>query len=286
IEIITENDTYLLNFQDKYYTNGFFLTYRKAIPQIEENTKKRIIEFSIGQKMFNPYSGQAPLSKYHDRPFAGYLYVGSSYKIFFKNENMLHTEAQIGVIGKNSLAQTIQEFMHKLSKSYSISGWEYQIQNSVSFNTSIHHLQLIYRTDNEVLDFISDNEINLGTSFTNAQLGVSIRMGRINSLNHSAFAQARIDANEKNKIPKNEFYFYVKPKINLIAYDETIQGSLFNNDSPVTFKPKPIVLSQEMGLNYSARKITIDASLIFKTKELNSLALPHKYGSIRLFYRF
>jgi hypothetical protein len=56
----SENDSYLAQGQDRYYTNGLTLNFRSAIDQFTlKNTKlnKLIWEIEAGQKIFNPQSG-------------------------------------------------------------------------------------------------------------------------------------------------------------------------------------------------------------------------------------
>jgi len=43
-----------------------------------------------------------------------------------------------------------------------------------------------------------------------------------------------------DKLNEHEFYFYAKPSINLILYNATIQGGMFNNHAnEVVYKPIP-----------------------------------------------
>jgi hypothetical protein len=46
-----------------------------------------------------------------------------------------------------------------------------------------------------------------------------------------------------------EFYLYIAPSIRYQLYDATIQGSLFNDNSAVTFDLIPIRFNGEVGLN-------------------------------------
>jgi hypothetical protein len=75
--------------------------------------------------------------------------------------------------------------------------------------------------------------------------------------------------------------------MNYIAYDATIQGGLFIQDKgTVVFDIKPVVFSQQAGAIYSQNRFTADFSIIFKTREVESVAKPHQFGSIALSYRF
>src|ERR1700754_1243973 len=54
----TDNDSYLLQGSDKYYTDGFFMYYRHAM-DVSNSSKleNKVLGFEFGQKIFNPQSG-------------------------------------------------------------------------------------------------------------------------------------------------------------------------------------------------------------------------------------
>lgn len=119
-----------------------------------------------------------------------------------------------------------------------------------------------------------------------AAQGLGAVAGELNQLFNSAYHNAVIgDAKTKN-LNSSEFFFYAKPQLNVVAYDATIQGSLFKNNSPLTFGVKPVVFEQQFGVNYSSKRFTADFNIIFKTKEVKSVAKAQNYGGLSLYYRF
>lgn len=284
----TENDAYLATLNDRYYTNGLFIYFRRAIrpEKFGEKIEKKTYEISAGQKMYTPYWGQVPNKADQDRPFAGYLYAGGAYSIFYKNESVLKLSTEVGTIGPNSLAQDAQRFLHKTVGFYTPAGWDYQIKNEVAVNLAVNYSKLLYRTDDNVVDFSGQGYANLGTTFSGLGSSVLFRAGRLNQLFNSAYHNAVIGNAKTASLNKSEFFFYAKPQLNVVAYDATIQGSLFNDDSPVTFGVKPIVFEQQFGVNYSSKRFTADFNVIFKTKEVKSVAKAQNYGGLSLYYRF
>jgi len=285
----SDNDSYLGQGSDRYYTNGLFLNFRHALDQqkLKEGLEKKTYEITIGQKMFNPYSGFAPDPARQDRPFAGYLYAEGAMNWFYSNESILKTSVQIGTTGKNSLAEAGQKQLHKTFGFYETGGWEYQIKNELTINLSAQYTKLLTRVADNAVEFSFEGYANLGTTFSGAGAGILFRTGSLNQLFNSAYTNAAIGNQTKTKsLVKNELFFYAKPQLNLVAYDATIQGSMFNNDSPVTFSQKPVVFAQQLGLNYSTNRFTIDYGVLFKTKEIKSDARAHQWGTISAFYRF
>jgi lipid A 3-O-deacylase len=285
----SDNDSYLGQGSDRYYTNGLFINFRSALDQqkLPAGLEKKTYEVTVGQKMYNPYSGYAPDPLTQDRPFAGYLYAEGAMSWFYSNESVLKTSVQMGTTGKNSLAEAGQKLLHRTFGFYDTGGWEYQIKNEFSINLSAQYTRLLARMADNAVEFSFEGYANLGTTFDGAGAGILFRTGNLNQLFNSAYTNAVIGHNAKTKsLVKREFFFYAKPQLNVVAYDATIQGSIFNNNSPVTFYQKPVVFAQQLGVNYSSNRFTIDYGMLFKTKEIKSSARAHQWGTISAFYRF
>lgn len=285
----SDNDSYLAQGSDRYYTNGLFIHFRRAINQqnLKEGLEKKTYEITAGQEIYNPYSGFAPDPSRQDRPFAGYLYAGGALSWFYANESILKTSAEIGTTGPHSLAEGGQDLLHNTVGFYTLEGWDYQIKNALTINLSAQYTRLLQRSSNKATDFSFEGYANVGTTFNGAGAGILFRAGGLNQLFNSAYTNAVIGNNPKTKtLVKKEVFFYAKPQLNLVAYDATIQGSLFNDNDPVTFGVKPLVFAQQIGFNYSSQRFTFDFGMIFKTKEVKSTAKAHQYGSISMFYRF
>lgn len=289
IALKSDNDAYLFVGQDRYYTNGLFLNFRYASNQekLGDQLNKKIFEFSVGQKMYNPISGHAPNPARQDRPFAAYLYGGAGLDLFYKNESVLKLSAELGTGGPNALGKEAQTLLHDTFRFYDIDGWQYQIQDDFSVNLSAQFTKLLHRSANKKIDLSVETYLNAGTTFSGAGAGVLFRTGRLNQLFNTTYTNSLISNKAKSeKFTKNEFYFYAKPQLNFVAYDATIQGSMFQDDSPITYGIKSLVFAQQLGFDYSTPRFTVGYSIIFKSKEIKSTARAHQYGTIALSYRF
>ncbi|KIO76222.1 hypothetical protein TH53_16300 [Pedobacter lusitanus] len=285
----SDNDSYLAQGSDRYYTNGLFLYFRHATDQqkLKAGLEKKTYEISAGQMMFNPYSGYAPDPAKQDRPFAGYLYIGGMMNWFYSNESIISVSAQIGTTGKNSLGEAGQKLLHKTFGFYDVGGWDYQIKNELALNLSAQYTKLLTRTAGNAVELSFEGYANLGTTFSGAGASLLFRTGNLNQLFNSAYTHAAVGNHAKTKsLVKREMFFYAKPQLNVVAYDATIEGSMFNNNSPVTFSQKPVVFAQQLGIDYSVDRFTADFGVLFKTKEIKSVARAHQWGSISVSYRF
>ncbi len=286
----SENDSYLAYGQDRYYTNGLFIYFKRATDQskLSKKLNKVIWEAEAGQKMYNPQSGNITNINFIDRPFAAYLYAGGSVNFLFNSESSLKVTIQGGTIGPDAKGKEAQELLHSIVGFYEIKGWEWQVNNEAAFNSILNYKNLLFRKGSGKLDLSIDSYLNIGNTFAGAGAGLMFRTGDLNQLFHSASTETVVSHNSNVKdLTEREFFFYAKPILHYIAYDATIQGGLFRDDKgPVVFNVKPVVFSQQAGVIYSKNRWTADFSLIFKSREVKSFAKPHQYGSAALYYRF
>lgn len=283
----SENDSFLATGQDRYYTNGLFVNFRSALEVDTLNFRKKILSIDFGQQLFNAQTGAVPNITFVDRPFAAYLYAGASMQYFDENENSAKLSVQIGTIGPRALGRQTQEIIHETFGFYDVNGWQFQVNNEIGINVKLNSHTLLYRSKNKKTDFSMPLEARIGNTFSGLKYGVLFRTGNINPLYHSVATQSNVSAHIENGVNKNEFYFFLKPSLDVVLYDATIKGGLFNEDKgPLTFKTKPLVFSQQVGLAYASQRWTFDFSAVFKTKELKEMKQSNQYGSLNAYYRF
>ncbi|MDB5060355.1 MAG: hypothetical protein JWP67_198 [Mucilaginibacter sp.] len=287
----SDNDSFLAQGSDRYYTNGFFLYFRHALDvKGNQNLANKVLGFEIGQKIYNAQSGSLPSVDYVDRPVAGYLYLGSSLNLLYKNESNLKLSAKVGVVGPAAGGYPIQRFIHNTFGFYTLNSWQYQIRNGAELNLSAEYNKLLGRFD--WADISLTSYANLGNGFTGAGVGPMFRLGNFNQLFQSVSTQSTASKNRsQGLLHQRELFFYYKPQINVVAYDATVQGSLFK-DHPqtrtqeVTGDIKPVVFSNQLGASYAGGRFIFDFSAIFDTKDVRGMVHSHQWGSLSVLYRF
>jgi len=288
--IQTDNDSYLGQGSDKYYTNGIFFYYRKALKVGDSgNLQNKILGLELGQKMFNPQSGYVRDADDVDRPFAAYTYVGGTLNLLYKNESTLKLGAQIGLVGPAAGGEPVQKLIHNTFGFYTLNGWQYQIRNDVELNLSAEYNKLLARAS--WADVSLASYANLGTGFTGAGLGPLFRFGNFNQLFSSISTQSTASLTpQSNLLHKQELFFYYKPQINAVVYDATIQGGLFSSHDPnsleITGTKKPFIFSQQFGVGFSFTRFTFDVAAIFHTREVRTMVHSHQWAAITGVYRF
>lgn len=293
----TDNDSYLGQGSDRYYTDGFFMYYRHGL-KVNDSKKlqNKVLGFEFGQKIFNPQTGSIANfagvddPRLIDRPFAAYLYVGSTLNFLYKDESNLKIGVQAGIVGPGALGKQIQDFVHDNFGFYHPSGWEYQVDNSFVVNLSAEYNKLLTR--GSWIDVTFTSYANVGNGFTGAGVGPMFRLGSFNQLFNSESTQSTaIQSSQFTQLlHPHELFFYYKPQFNVVAYDATVQGSLFGTHNPnsmeITLDPERFVFSNQLGLGYSGKRFVLDVAAIFHTKDVKEMVQSHQWGTVTLLYRF
>jgi lipid A 3-O-deacylase len=293
IGIQTDNDSYLAQGSDRYYTDGIFIYYRQALTvKGNANTalSNKILGFEAGQKIFNPQSGFVPAPQYVDRPFAGYSYIGATLNFLYSNESNLKLGAQLGIVGPGSGAEATQNFIHKTFGFYTPGGWQYQIKNDAELNLSAEYDKLIVR--GAWIDLSITSYANLGNGFSGAGIGPLVRIGSFNQLFNSVSTKSTAIRNKgATPLHVNELFFYYKPQFNYVAYDATIQGGLFDNhndpnNQEIILNKEPFIFSNQVGLAFTTSRFVFDIAAIFHTLDDKEMVQSHQWGSVTVMYRF
>ncbi|WP_428742517.1 lipid A deacylase LpxR family protein [Tenacibaculum sp.] len=286
---LNDNDLYISTYQDRYYTNGAFLTYRYLSEKQFKNIEKRAYEIQVGHHMYTPFKSVVETVEEHDRPFAGYLYGSFGINSFYKKEVILKTSIQIGVIGSHSFSEELQDFIHKMYGFKKATGWDYQIKNAFAINFKTDYIKKITR--NDVFDINWANTAKLGTVYTDFSTGLYSRIGfkpLENIINSIAF-NGNLNNSNTHFSNNAEVFLYIKPMIYYVAYDATIEGSfLANDDSPITFDIEPFKFTSEIGLRFTSNRFNFGYAIHYHTRKLKSehVSKGNFYGTIKLSYQF
>jgi lipid A 3-O-deacylase len=278
-----DNDSFVSTYNDFYYTNGlfFFANYNSKKSTAE---KKIVHGFKIGQQIYNPRDMKSPFPEDHNRPYAGYLFAEYNLTKLYQSNHVFGMSFRLGKIGPDSKAEDFQNWMHDTFGFGKIVGWKYQIQNVVAVQFGLNYSKPLFsKITTDKIDFHLSTQSDIGTAFLGFDVGM---LSRISLWKSIAPMQ---DSNFYNGLgsARKELYFFVLPKVNLQLYDATIQGSMFNEDSPVTFDIKPLRFKGQAGLKYKYNHYTIFGIFNYTTDEIKgNSATGYYYGSIAASYVF
>ncbi|MGC4040726.1 MAG: lipid A deacylase LpxR family protein [Flavobacterium sp.] len=283
IGLQVDNDSFVSTYNDFYYTAGTFI-FANSLSKKSTEDKKIIYGFKVGQQIFNPRYVKSPYPEDHNRPYAGYLFGEYSQTKMYRSNQVFGFSLRLGVVGPNSKAEQFQDWMHSTFGFGEIIGWEYQIHNLLAVQFGANYSKPIFsKISNDKIDFHLCTDAEIGTAFTGMDVGT---LGRI-SLSKSIVPMQQSNYYNGLGSSRKELYFFVLPKINLRLYDATIQGSLFNDDSPVTFNLKPIRFKGEAGLKFKYNRYNLSCIFRYTTDEIKgNSAAGYYYGSLSGSYQF
>lgn len=266
---------------DKDYTMGYsvevvapFLSKNPAnyllITPAKSDIKYGIASENIG---FSPSNIKSTEIQDGDRPFAAVFML----KSFTISTNTLHksrltSSLNLGLIGPGAFGKEVQVYVHKSTGKPIPDGWCNQIKNDPVLNYEISYEKEILQWQ----DFLSVNtnsNVQVGTLFTNASVGINSEIGIIGAPFSS----------QKNR-KKFLLYSYCQVTGSTVAYDATLQGGVFNGNNPYTIasdKIERLTGQINYGLVFQTKFIYFEYFQSILTKEF-AYGDPTKWGGIKL----
>ena len=282
LSFTTDNDAFLLQKHDAFYSNGFFLKLAKSG---ERSGNKIIRSYELGQMIYTPLIRKTQSKADIDRPYCGYLFLKYNQAKFLPKESILQYSAALGIVGPASLGEGMQNSYHKLLRYAPFLGWEYQIRNAPGIDLGITYARTIWE-DSSWIKLVPVGQLNLGTTFTNARLGMYTTLGFFEKNSNSALWNARIGNHLEKKRKKNELFVYWFPQVILQGYNATVEGGLLDKGSGAFLsQSERWMFQQNWGLCYAEGRWTTRLELVYQTKEARTQKGPQHYGSIHVGYR-
>ena len=284
IRLNYENDFFALS--DEYYTQGVNLEFvapafknfllSKALFQ-NKNLPSRT-GIAIEHQGFTPSNILTGEVLQNDRPYSSSLMfktfsiVSNSY-----TNHRLVTQLSLGVIGPWAMGKEIQIALHeKINPDKVPQGWKNQVHNDVILNYQIDYEQGLWVKRNFIVT--AKGGARAGTYLTRLNSSFTLMGGYFD--NPFEFANTR----SKNF----QIYLYAEPQLNLIVYDATLQGGLFNDRNPYTLDRDEIsrlVFQQNAGLVIKLKAFTLEYTQTVMTREFKT-GTPHSWGSVRAAFSF
>ncbi|WP_394330283.1 lipid A-modifier LpxR family protein [Roseivirga echinicomitans] len=265
--LTTENDVYLMNRDDEYYSNGFLFHYRYVPNKPDSLNNKEIIDIELTHKFYTPNDLLFDEISELDRPYAGLLYAGVSKSIFKRPQSRFKYGLVLGTTGKASGAEVLQKWYHNAVGFKQPRGWQHQIKTALVLNATAEYNRQFWLVPKSMA-FISSSSVSLGTGHSNIAQNFDFRMGILNALNKSPFVNAMIG--EKNQDLEKLGYVVFGYGVSYVLHDITVSGSLFNNDSPHTGRQMPWVSTFRAGWATGNEKTTFKIMYHWLSKDVQT----------------
>jgi hypothetical protein len=289
ISFLNDNDLYASIERDQYYSNGMFLSYRYLASDFGALSKK-IYELQVGHEIYSPFRSTVISPLQHDRPFAAHLFGSFGVTRVYKSEKILKTSLLVGLIGEDALGRELQEFIHDIYNFRAPIGWRYQIQNMLSLNVNALYIDALGTDESERYDINFVGKARLGLTFNEISGGFKGRIGfkKLQPIDNSIAFNTHLNNDNTDHVRGVESFLYYETTLSLIAYDATIQGSLFNDNSPITFTPNLFQFDVELGYRFTSNRWNFGYAFHFQSNERQNLRNDggHFYGRIFLGFLF
>jgi lipid A 3-O-deacylase len=274
-----DNDFFANN--DYYYTQGqgFELVSPKLLKNpinylfIKLKNSEQKHGLSLEQIGFTPIDIVSNEILYNDRPYA----AASMLKSFLVSTDTIHkttfsSTLSLGIIGPFNSGKEIQTMIHKWIGKDAPLGWQYQIQNDLILNYEISYEKQLYRLNN-LFALNSNAKLRLGTMNTNASGGFTTTFGKINS--------PFISVKNKNNF---QIYGYWQGLATAVGYDASLQGGLFNQDSPYVITDQNMerfTFQRNFGIVLHHKKLYLEYYRSWLSKEFET-GRTHSWGGFRI----
>jgi len=269
---------------DQNYTQGY--NFELVSPTLKKNPinyfffKPKFSELKYGLSIehigYTPDNIKSTEIQFGDRPFAAAIMLKSfSIATDTHQKSRFISSLNIGLIGPGAFGKEMQVAIHKATGNTIPGGWQNQIKNDLVLNYEVSYEKQILSLEN-ILSLQTNTHLQLGTLFTNVSLGMNATLGIINV----PFSPLK----NKNKF---ELYLYSQPLLNIIGYDATLQGGLFNANSPYTISAGQIerfTAQNNYGIILQTRSMYFEYSRTMITREFLS-GTSAKWGGIKIGFK-
>ena len=269
---------------DKNYTQGY--NFELVAPFLKKNPVNYLFlkplnsEYKYGLSIehigYTPDNIKSTEIQYGDRPFAASIMIKSfTVATDTINNSRFVSSLNLGLIGPGAFGKEMQVAIHKATGNTIPGGWQNQIKNDLALNYEVSYEKQLVRYKN-LFSLASNTNLRLGTLFTNASIGLNATIGIINS----PFTTVK----NKNKF---QLYIYSQPIVNAIGYDATLQGGLFNKESPYTISSNSInrlTAQFNYGIVLQTKTMYFEYSRTLLTREYN-LGNSAEWGGIKIGFK-
>jgi lipid A 3-O-deacylase len=291
-ELVLSEDNDFLNFRgegtDRGYTNGmrFSVWYsKKNKPALIDRllitmTGEAVNRYGWGltQLMYTPCDIETKKIQYHDRPYAGVLYISRSLISSNKQKKeRISSTISLGTIGRYSYARETQTFVHKMIRYDKPEGWNNQIKPDIIIDYAIDYEKLL-AAPSKNFELIGNTGGNAGTLQNDLLAGIQFRAGLLNNYFDDAYGLTT---------GKTKIFFYMKCNFICVMDNSSLQGGFFSHRSPYVI-PKDSInrvqMNYEYGISIAAKKVGVRIYEQIQTQEFKG-TYAQQIGNITLYFK-
>jgi hypothetical protein len=292
-----DNDVYFGT--DQYYSSGATLHYSRLVDHANRlyhklskhntDSSKLIIRYSYGHKIFTPNKIKVAPQEIlkGDRPYAGWHFMGLSVDNFPSINSKNSYRLTLGMVGDKSGIGNFHEWWHDKLNMPHPTGWDSEIQNELVLNLGYNRLQTlkIYKG----MDLVTDSKLTLGNGSNQIGQAATVRWGKVNPIDNSTFAHSRLSHTIPQlgnpSLNEEELFIFYGWDANYVLSNIFIQGSIFNDRSPLTKDIEPFVFIRKYGFMYSNHYASLAITVYKISREIVDSDIQ-RYISLEFAFRY
>ncbi|MDR3712249.1 MAG: lipid A deacylase LpxR family protein [Puia sp.] len=214
-------------FYTKDHPSRFF--FDKALPKAGDSSVN-VFGWSLMQIMFTPDNICDPSFQPNDYPWSGALFATHSLYSYNRAKKYdFQTGLLVGMMGPAALAGPAQTAVHEFIRYLKPLGWNNQYGNSPLVNIDFT-VEKQEAGSGRFLEVIGGSQLAAGTALDQLTLYQLIRIGKMTPYFNgylSQFSASRETGGRQRKTI--QAYLFVKPELELVAYDAILQGGIFSS---------------------------------------------------------
>jgi lipid A 3-O-deacylase len=288
ITVLDENDSLFFN-SDKHYTQGFRVSdlhpvrtpgfwngafdFLGSFAPIFAPGGDRQESLFLGQSIFTPKNTRISPPDPRDRPYAGWLYVGTSLLQQTDKGVLENFELGLGFVGPGALGEQVQNTFHQFIAAETAKGWGSQLQTEVGAVVSYERkLRIPLLGDNGFgLDIIPQAGATVGNIFTYADIGGLLRIGKGLAADYGPSrvrpSLSGADYFDESGLDDGRaIYFFAGTQGRAVARNIFLDGNSFRASRSVP--KKNLVGDLQAGFSASwSRSLRLDVSVVMRSQE-------------------
>ena len=316
LSVYSENDKYFAG-TDQHYTNGFkvsalsgnlarlspeemYAPVRAAVrllgPLVPDGQAYKL-GVSLGQNLFTPVDTATSSYLPNDRPYAAWLYFGTTFQIYQPPRTsesgsssiarLDSVEVNLGMVGPAALGRQVQNNFHDLIQVPHANGWDHQIPNEPGIVVSVERkwrFSTVQARTGWGVDFIPQLGGAVGNVSTHASAGAEARVGwRLPSDFGTSLIRPSGDSNSRQRANWSCFVFGGWDT-RLVGSDITLDGAMFNGGPSI--EKRRVVHDVAGGIAVGSHHWQLAYTEARRSREFRGQDHSSVFGSISLtFYR-
>lgn len=230
--------------------------------------------FEVGQRLYSPRV-DSPVPVEGQRPFAGWLYAAVTGRVV--DGDTRHTFAvEAGVTGKPSLAEPVQEELHRIGGFWSPMGWRHQLgfEPAAAVRYGVErHLGELRVAGVRAAELTAGAGASAGTLRTALHAGAQVRAGT--RLRHPWGVR---------RVRGTSLYLMAGARAEGVAHDLFLDGNTFGGDPPRVHR-NFLVGYTRWGVGVAHGGFSLEYRVVRTTRTYREEPGGHPYGSFEITWR-